>query len=320
MKHPMTDQQKAYIYAGLTVLIWSTVASAFKISLRYLTPLQLLLWADIFSMVCLLLILIFQKKLLLLFRYSQKDLIRAGMLGVLNPFLYYVVLFAAYDLLPAQEAQPLNYTWAITLSLLSVPLLGQRITWMDAVAIAISYFGVLVISTHENPFSLQFSDPIGVALALGSTVIWALYWIYNTKDANDPVAGLFLNFAIAFPFILVACFFFSDPLPGSWKGLIGSIYVGFFEMGIAFVLWLTAMKLTASTARISTLIFFSPFLSLVFISFLVGEAIRMSTITGLIFIVAGNGLQQMRRSGELKNRSSKLKSGKSRRLKAEDDR
>ena len=303
MKHPMTDQQKAYIYAGLTVLIWSTVASAFKISLRYLTPLQLLLWADIFSMVCLLLILIFQKKLLLLFRYSPKDFIRAGMLGVLNPFLYYVVLFAAYDLLPAQEAQPLNYTWAITLSLFSVPLLRQRLRWRDAAAIAISYFGVLVISTHGNPFSLQFSSAAGVALALGSTVIWSLYWIYNTKDTNDPVAGLFLNFALAFPFILTACCFFSDPLPDSWKGFGGALYVGFFEMGISFVLWLTAMKLTLSTARISTLIFFSPFLSLVFINFLVGETIRMSTITGLIFIVAGNGLQQMRGSSKRKARS-----------------
>ena len=77
----------------------------------------------------------------------------------------------------------------------------------------------------------------------------------------------------------------------------------FFEMGISFVLWLSAMKLTLSTARISTLIFFSPFLSLVFINFLVGETIRMSTITGLIFIVAGNGLQQMRGSSKRKARS-----------------
>jgi drug/metabolite transporter (DMT)-like permease len=298
----MTHQQKAYIYAGFTVLIWSTVASAFKLSLRYLTPLQLLLWADIFSVVCLFFILVFQKKLHLLFRYSKKNLLRAGILGILNPFLYYMVLFGAYDLLPAQEAQPLNYTWAITLSLLSVPLLRQQIRIRDAAAIAVSYFGVLVISTHGAPFSLQFSSTACVALALGSTVIWALYWIYNTKDPNDPVAGLFLNFAFAFPFILVACFLFSDPLPDSWKGLAGALYVGFFEMGISFVLWLSAMKLTASTARISTLIFFSPFLSLVFISFLVGETIRMATILGLVCIVAGNGIQQMMGSGDLKAR------------------
>ena len=63
-------------------------------------------------------------------------------------------------------------------------------------------------------------------------------------------------------------------------------------MGIAFVLWLKALKLSTTTARVGTLIFFAPFLSLVFIHFLVGEDIRTATIVGLIFIVIGTALQQ----------------------------
>jgi hypothetical protein len=42
---PLTRQQKAYLYAGAAVLLWSTVASAFKLSLRHFHPLQLLLGA-----------------------------------------------------------------------------------------------------------------------------------------------------------------------------------------------------------------------------------------------------------------------------------
>jgi len=289
----MTSQQKAYMFAAVAVLIWSTVASAFKISLRYMSPLQLLLWADIFSVFCLLVIISAQGKFRLLRRYSKTDFIRAGMLGILNPFLYYMVLFKAYDLLPAQEAQPLNYTWAITLTLLSVPLLKQRIGIRELSAIGVSYFGVVVISTHGNPFDLKFSNPIGVTLALGSTNIWALYWIYNTKSSKDPSLELFLNFAFAFPFILFSCILFSSPWPGSYPGLAGAAYVGVFEMGITFVFWLSALKRTESTARISTLIFFSPFLSLVFIHFLVGEDILMTTFVGLVFIMAGNIMQQM---------------------------
>jgi len=289
----MTSQQKAYMFAAVAVLIWSTVASAFKISLRYMSPLQLLLWADIFSVFCLLVIISAQGKFRLLRRYSKTDFIRAGILGILNPFLYYMVLFKAYDLLPAQEAQPLNYTWAITLTLLSVPLLKQRIGIRELSAIGVSYFGVVVISTHGNPFDLKFSNPIGVTLALGSTIIWALYWIYNTKSSKDPSLELFLNFAFAFPFILFSCILFSSPWPGSYQGLAGAAYVGVFEMGITFVFWLSALKRTESTARISTLIFFSPFLSLVFIHFLVGEDILMTTFVGLVFIIAGNILQQM---------------------------
>ncbi len=64
-------------------------------------------------------------------------------------------------------------------------------------------------------------------------------------------------------------------------------------MGITFVLWLNALRLSSTTAKVSTLIFFSPFLSLVFIHFFVGEDIRLSTIVGLVFIVIGNVLQQL---------------------------
>ena len=297
----MTRQNKAYAYAVVTVLLWSTVASAFKLSLRYLDPLQLLLYANIVSAVTLLLVLVAQKKIYLLGQYRGAVLARAAALGFLNPFLYYVVLFKAYDLLPAQEAQPLNYTWAITLAILSIPLLKQKIGLKEFGAILISYAGVVVISTHGDVLSLRFGNTTGVLLALGSTVIWALYWIFNTKDTNDPVITLFLNFVFGLPYVFAATALFSEVAVPLNEGLLGAAYVGVFEMGIAFVLWLNALKLSSTTAKVGTLIFFSPFLSLIFIRFLVGEDIRGSTIVGLAFIVAGNVLQQL--AG--KNRSDK---------------
>lgn len=291
----MDNSKKAYFYGLSAVLIWSTVASAFKISLRHIDHFQLLLVADTVSVIALFVILCLQKKLSLLKKLKKKNLLRSLFLGILNPFLYYIILFKAYDLLPAQEAQPLNYTWAITLTLLSIPLLKHKIGVREIVAIFISYFGVVIISTHGDPFSLEFSNTTGVCLALASTIIWALYWIYNTKDNTDPVVGLFLNFVFGFPFILIVTVIFSTPVIASTAGLAGATYVGIFEMGITFVFWLNAMKLSTNTAKISTLIFFSPFLSLVFIHFFVGETIRISTIAGLIFIIAGNALQQLKK-------------------------
>ena len=42
----MHNQRKAYLYGLVTVLLWSTVASAFKLSLRHLDVAQLLLYAS----------------------------------------------------------------------------------------------------------------------------------------------------------------------------------------------------------------------------------------------------------------------------------
>jgi drug/metabolite transporter (DMT)-like permease len=289
----MERQKQAYSYAILAVLLWSTVASAFKISLRYLDYLQLLFVASLVSLVILFIILTVQKRLRFLVHYSFGDYFNSALLGILNPFLYYVVLFKAYSLLPAQEAQPLNYTWSITLVLFSIPLLKQKIGLVSIFALIVSYFGVFIISTRGNILGFKFTNPYGVALALGSAVIWALFWIYNVRDKRDEPSKLFLNFAFGFLFILIAMILSSriKILP-PMKGIAGGIYVGLFEMGITFVLWLKALSLSKTTAQVSNLIYLSPFVSLVLIRFVVGEVILLSTIVGLVFIVGGIIIQQ----------------------------
>ena len=69
--------------------------------------------------------------------------------------------------------------------------------------------------------------------------------------------------------------------------------MGLFELGITFLLWLKALKLSKTTAHVTSLIYLVPFLSLVLISFAVGEKILPSTIIGLLFIVGGIILQKL---------------------------
>ncbi|MFP4167770.1 MAG: DMT family transporter [Desulfonatronovibrionaceae bacterium] len=287
----MRDQQKAYLYGVLTVLIWSTVASAFKISLRYLDVVQLLFYSSLTSLFCLFILAVFFHGPRFTRLCSRGDILRSALLGLLNPFLYYLVLFKAYDLLPAQEAQPLNYTWGITITILAVPLLGQKITARRFAAIVVSYLGVVVISTHGTPWDMNFSDPWGVFLALFSTLIWALYWIANTKDKLPAILRLLLNFLAGTVYLGILLPFVSTPLIFSLKGLAGAVYVGLFEMGITFVFWLQALKYSKTTAQVSNLIYLSPFLSLVFIHYLVGEKILVSTLIGLVLILCGLILQ-----------------------------
>ncbi len=292
----MTNQKQAMLFGLATVLLWSTVATAFKLSLREITPVQLLVVACSASVVVMALILMVQRRWHMVFSLTRRQYLQSMGMGLINPCLYYFLLFGAFNRLPAQEAQPLNYTWALVLAYLSVPFLGQRLRRADIIAGLICYSGVVVIATRGNVLSLTFSDPLGVALAMASTLVWASYWIIATRDTRDPVVGLFLNFLCGLPVIAIICavtdgFDFSMGL-----SLGAAVYVGVFEMGIAFVLWSYAMKKADNTSKISNLIFISPFLSLVFIYFILGEMILPSTYVGLVLIVAGLWIQQ-RRSG-----------------------
>ena len=288
----MINQKKAYIFALMAVLCWSTVATAFKIALQNCSFLQLLFFSSLISAIVLFIILIIQKKTSQLIKIERRTMIYSLALGVLNPFLYYTILFKAYSILPAQEAMTLNYTWPIMLVLLSIPLLKQKLTIKSLIAVFVSFAGIIIISTKGNIVSINLSNFFGDMLAVGSSIIWALFWIYNVRDKKDEVIKLFLNFLSGAILSGILMLLFADFNTLKIEAIPAIIYVGILEMSVTFVFWLLALKYTASTDKVSQLIFLSPFLSLIFIHLIVKESIAIYTLTGLFFIIGGIVIQQ----------------------------
>ena len=108
---PVLDkqEQKALSLALAAVALWSTVATGFKLGLASLEPVQLLFLGTVVSTI----IFVTAVTLSGSWEINVRSLRESALFGLINPFLYYLVLFEAYDRLPAQIAQPLNYTWAI---------------------------------------------------------------------------------------------------------------------------------------------------------------------------------------------------------------
>lgn len=286
------DQRRAIFFALAAVLLWSTVATAFKLALRDLTPLQLLTVAAFTSLLTFTVILTVQQRWRETFRLGRTRLAFYISQGFINPAAYYWVLFAAYDRLPAQQAQAINYTWAITMSLLAVPFLKHSLTRKELLAMGLAYIGVFLIATGGS-WDFQQTNWLGIGLALASTLLWATYWLLNTKNTDKPIPALFWCFfwgciwLIGFHGFSILTGSATVPWVMPWSGLWAGIYVGLFEMGITFLLWLSAMRLATKTAQISTLIFLSPFISLILIYFILGESIQITTLIGLSLICVG---------------------------------
>jgi len=290
----MSNQKKSYLFALSAILLWSTVSTAFKIALKELDYIQLLFISSFVATIILAIIIIFQKKGQLIFSSTKKELANSAFVGFLNPFAYYLILFKAYSLLPAQIAQPLNYTWPIVLVLLSAPLLKQKLYKKSIIALFVSFIGVFVISTQGNLTEFKIDNPFGVALAAGSSIIWALFWILNVKDKRDEIIKLFYNFLFGTIYTLIIILLFSDIRFEFSKSFISAIYIGFFEMGFTFVLWLKALQYATSNEKISNLVYLSPFMALIFINLILKEEIFYTTLIGLIFIIAGIFIQQIK--------------------------
>jgi drug/metabolite transporter (DMT)-like permease len=292
----MNSTDKSYLFGGLSVLFWSTVATAFKIALKGLDFIQLIFFASAVTVILLFILLVIQSKLKDLLSQPSGNIVSATLLGVLNPAAYYLILFKAYSMLPAQVAQPVNMVWPIVLTFLSVPLLGQSIGRYSIAGLLISFAGVICISLQGGKENLGQASIPGVILALVSSIIWALYWIFNVRQKGDAIIKLFLNFLSGLIILTVIVIAFSDFRIVPNISFSAALYVGIFETGITYIFWMKAMQFSSNNAKTGNLIFLTPFLSLIFIRFVLKETLFLTTFIGLIFIIAGIFIQRFDRS------------------------
>ena len=290
----MDNKTRSYIYAGITIAFWSTVATAFKIGLRQMDFLRLLFFSALVSFLILLVIAASQGKLRQLHTFSAREYLYSALLGALNPFLYYAFIFKAYSLLPAQVAQPLNMIWPIVLVFLSVPLLGHKVRTRSYLALFISFAGVYLISSQGSPLDFHVSSPAGILLALGSSLIWSVFWIMNVRDRRDEVIKLMLNFFFSLFYIGIVVIATGGFHATSPKGYLACLYIGVFEMGLGFYFWMKALQLAPSADSISNLVYLAPFVSLLLIHFILGETIYLTTLVGLFLIAGGIIFQKIR--------------------------
>ena len=188
----------------------------------------------------------------------------------------------AYDLLPAQVAQPINYAWPIVLLILLALFARQPIPPKKYIGMFISLGGVVLISVGTGQSGGMDIPVHGLLLAALSALLWAMYWMINNKfkDRTDGSVALFMSFLFGTAYLLGVHL---NTLPGILSGM----YVGGFEMGIPFIFFSLAMRKTTNPALVNQLCYLSPFLSLFFIAIILGEQIVFTTYIGLILIVLG---------------------------------
>lgn len=282
------SQGRAILFAAVAVLSWSTVAAAFKTALLYYSTFEMVTVASVTATLIYLMAVAARGKLGQLRRIAPRRWLALGLTGLFNPAAYYLILFAAYDMLPAQVAQPINYCWPIFLTLLMALIMRRPVGRKLYIGMAVSLAGVALISLGGGGLPAGGLSVTGLLTALASAALWALYWIINERSAPgiDESVKLLISFAIASAILIMA-----SPLTGasfaSPAGFWASVYIGAFEMGIPFLFFSMALRLATNVAIVNQMCYLSPFLSLFFISIIVGETIVPLTLVGLILIIGG---------------------------------
>lgn len=283
----MTQSAKSITLGSIAVLSWSTVATAFKIALIHLTVFQMVLLASLSALAIFTVWMCMCRSWGELRRLTTALWSRFAILGLISPVAYYLVLFAAYDYLPAQIAQPVNYFWPILLTVMLAVISHKAIPAVKYIGMAVSLAGVAAISIGGKGITGSVSI-LGLILCFGSAFLWATYWIVNdsVKDKVSEGTSLFLTFLFGSIYLGIGALFMPMSAMNA-AGLLSGMYIGAFEMGIPFICFGLAIRHTDNPALINQMCYLAPFLSLFFISLVLHEPIMPTTYLGLALIVAG---------------------------------
>jgi len=283
----MNSKTKPVVLGAAAVLSWSTVATAFKIALRTMSVFEMVFVATATALAIFTVWMTVTRSWGAFRRLSAKTWARFAVLGLVAPVAYYIVLFSAYDYLPAQIAQPLNYLWPIILAVLLAVFGHKPIPKAKYFGMVVSLVGLIFISVGGEGISGSVSV-LGIVLALGSALLWATYWIINDslKDEVSEGTALFLTFLFGMVYCLIGSLFVPMSSLGM-EAILSGAYIGAFEMGVPFICFGLAIRTTDNPALINQMCYLSPFLSLFFISVVLREAIMPTTIVGLVLIVGG---------------------------------
>jgi drug/metabolite transporter (DMT)-like permease len=285
----------ANIYVVFAVLLWASTPAVGKLLLLNLNNLQVLFFTSFIASISLFIISLTQNKIRVIKGYKFKDYLKFAYMGFIGIFLYYVFFYGALKYLPAQEASVINYLWPIIVLIFAGIILREKFTLRKFLGIILSFIGVFIVGTRGNIFSFHFSNLTGILLAIAGAVSYGLFSVLGKKYDYERFTSMLFYFIFTFIFVAIAVLIFSSIPNISVPQLAGLLWLGIFPSGLGFVFWFLALKY-GETAKMSNIIYLTPFVSLIYIHFLVSEKILLSSIIGLILIIMGILIQSTRKN------------------------
>lgn len=278
--------RKNYIYAFLTVSVWSTTAAVSKLLLSDIPNFETLAVSSFFAFLFLLGINIKTGNFKKTKNFSSKDFGIMSALGFLGLFLYTALYYYGLTELSSQKACILNYLWPIMTVIFSSVILKEKITVIKTAAMLSSFFGIIILSAGSG-FSPSENSFLGIISCIAAAACYGLFSVLNKKyDYDQNIAMMIFWFVTAF-FSFVFGFFTEDWVPVSGIQWIGFLWLGIIINAIAYLLWALALKDSEDTSKIANLAYLVPFLSLVVSAFLLKEKIELRSVIALVFIVGG---------------------------------
>lgn len=285
---PMTESSKGTIYALLAVAMFATLGTAFKVAVGYLDSYSVVVWMGVFATLTLLLYLGVTGQMHTVIGELRKRPLFFPLAGMIGLGVQQMLCLRTYELIPANQAVILHYTYPLMMLVLARLLFREQSGWRAVVCVLLGFTGVCVLVVSGRTLGdVRLST--GVAVALGTAFSFALFCVL-IKHARFPItAGMFLFNLFGLVFLL--CLLPWYPMrwaPGSTIMALLA-YLGVFPTALAFILWNRALRMIP-TGRSSNCALLVPIISLICIAIVLKErittlqAMGMAIVMGSVFL------------------------------------
>jgi drug/metabolite transporter (DMT)-like permease len=180
------------------------------------------------------------------------------------------------------------YTMPIWATLLAAPILGERFDMRRIIALILCIVGM---TTLIYPLAAS-GIPLGIMLALGAAVSWAIGTVYLkwARIEGDPLAIAAWQVSTGLVMIAIGMTIFEGPprlWPLHWTAIAGLLFSGLIGSGLAYFLWFEIIqKLPAMTASLGALMV--PVVGVLSSMLLLGEHPSATDIIGFGLIFAAS--------------------------------
>jgi len=233
---------------------------------------------------------------------SGRDLAELALLGLLNPFLAF--LLESYGMMDTSAS-------LTSIILSTMPLLtpfAAFIAWQERVVLR-NFLGLLISFAGLALIFLWGSGPAeysprGLAMLSSSVLTGVIYGILAKRllARVSPVMVVTWQQGFGFVFYLPLFFIFTDRsvLPAAGMGMesfLAIVFLGIFPSALAYIFYVGGIKKLGPT-RTNAFINLSPVVTYLASFLILGEALGLAKLVGIVVVIAGVFISQSQKGSK----------------------
>jgi len=279
------NKYKPYIYILPAIIFWGSAPAIVKLSLISIDIFQITFMMFLLASIGLFLINLIMGKFDIIKSYNFKDYLHFAFMGFIGIFLYFLFLFNGFFYASTQEAYIINYTWPIWMIMFTIFITRDKIHLRNILSISISFIGLFIIITKGNLVSFSSENLIGYIFALFSAICYGLFSAMGKNEKRDTMNSMFFYFLFSSFYSLFFLLYFSKIPILTIIESTAILWLGICSCALGFLFWFKALHY-GNSSELVNFVFLTPFISLFFIYLFIIEQIQVTSIIGLIFILA----------------------------------